>query len=216
MISLIAEDKVLLDEEDKASSLSDHEIDVEDIDEPDRDGSSFSPARRHSVSISPVKEEHTDDDEDLVDGEEQHLSKKNRNSSKKGSGGKSGKKSSNSGGSGSSGSGSTNPQVKPRCNCDHLRLVDCHLETKELWDKFNELGTEMIITKTGRYVSCVIFLFALRSRRSGTIIHHHSPLIIVNVKVELRESPFYDYVWHSTCALAYIHIYTTHYVIVII
>ncbi len=28
--------------------------------------------------------------------------------------------------------------------------IDCRLETKELWDKFHELGTEMIITKTGR------------------------------------------------------------------
>ncbi|EAT36750.1 AAEL011188-PA [Aedes aegypti] len=38
------------------------------------------------------------------------------------------------------------------CNSDDLRPVQCHLETKELWDKFNELGTEMIITKTGREV----------------------------------------------------------------
>lgn len=36
------------------------------------------------------------------------------------------------------------------CNSEELRSVECHLETKELWDKFNELGTEMIITKTGR------------------------------------------------------------------
>uniref|UniRef100_A0A182SIF3 T-box domain-containing protein n=1 Tax=Anopheles maculatus TaxID=74869 RepID=A0A182SIF3_9DIPT len=36
------------------------------------------------------------------------------------------------------------------CNCDELRPVQCHLETKELWDKFHDLGTEMIITKTGR------------------------------------------------------------------
>lgn len=36
------------------------------------------------------------------------------------------------------------------CNCDDLSPVQCHLETKELWDKFHELGTEMIITKTGR------------------------------------------------------------------
>ncbi|RUS75464.1 hypothetical protein EGW08_016787 [Elysia chlorotica] len=28
--------------------------------------------------------------------------------------------------------------------------VKCRLETKDLWDKFHELGTEMIITKTGR------------------------------------------------------------------
>ena len=40
--------------------------------------------------------------------------------------------------------------MKAKCNCEELRYVDCFLETKELWDKFNELGTEMIITKTGR------------------------------------------------------------------
>ncbi|KRT84016.1 hypothetical protein AMK59_13 [Oryctes borbonicus] len=39
---------------------------------------------------------------------------------------------------------------KVRCNCDELLNVECHLETKELWDKFHDLGTEMIITKTGR------------------------------------------------------------------
>ena len=31
-----------------------------------------------------------------------------------------------------------------------LASVECRLETKDLWDKFHELGTEMIITKTGR------------------------------------------------------------------
>ena len=31
-----------------------------------------------------------------------------------------------------------------------LSAVQCRLETKELWDKFYELGTEMIITKSGR------------------------------------------------------------------
>ena len=40
--------------------------------------------------------------------------------------------------------------MKPKCNCPELMAVDCFLETKDLWDKFNELGTEMIITKTGR------------------------------------------------------------------
>ena len=40
--------------------------------------------------------------------------------------------------------------LKPKCNSEELMHVECYLETKELWDKFNELGTEMIITKTGR------------------------------------------------------------------
>lgn len=41
-------------------------------------------------------------------------------------------------------------RLRTSCNSDELRDVGCHLETKELWDKFNDLGTEMIITKTGR------------------------------------------------------------------
>lgn len=36
-----------------------------------------------------------------------------------------------------------------------LENVHCRLETKDLWDKFHELGTEMIITKTGRYVQVI-------------------------------------------------------------
>lgn len=43
-----------------------------------------------------------------------------------------------------------NPLLVERCNCEELRHVICHLETKELWDKFHDLGTEMIITKSGR------------------------------------------------------------------
>lgn len=67
--------------------------------------------------------------------------------------------SSSSGTSGKSSAKSTttpNPwteKLKPKCNCIEMQKTECHLETKELWDKFNELGTEMIITKTGRYVS---------------------------------------------------------------
>lgn len=48
------------------------------------------------------------------------------------------------------GASPSNPLLQERSNCEELRHVVCHLETKELWDKFNELGTEMIITKTGR------------------------------------------------------------------
>lgn len=41
-------------------------------------------------------------------------------------------------------------EMKTKGNCPELEGVDCHLETKELWEKFFDLGTEMIITKTGR------------------------------------------------------------------
>ncbi|KAF0753512.1 Uncharacterized protein FWK35_00022400 [Aphis craccivora] len=46
-----------------------------------------------------------------------------------------------------------NPVLEERCNSEELQHVSCRLETKDLWDKFNELGTEMIITKTGRSVN---------------------------------------------------------------
>lgn len=40
--------------------------------------------------------------------------------------------------------------MESSCNCEELRYVECILETKDLWDKFHDLETEMIITKTGR------------------------------------------------------------------
>ncbi|CAL8358512.1 unnamed protein product [Arctogadus glacialis] len=40
----------------------------------------------------------------------------------------------------------TNPGVPS----EEMAKISCCLETKELWDKFHELGTEMIITKSGR------------------------------------------------------------------
>ncbi|KAL3859852.1 hypothetical protein ACJMK2_010041 [Sinanodonta woodiana] len=44
---------------------------------------------------------------------------------------------------------SVSTTASPSC-CKELATVQCKLETKDLWDKFHELGTEMIITKTGR------------------------------------------------------------------
>ena len=41
-------------------------------------------------------------------------------------------------------------KMRSTSNCDELRFVQCTLETKDLWDKFHDLETEMIITKTGR------------------------------------------------------------------
>ena len=42
------------------------------------------------------------------------------------------------------------PKVVERSNCVALSPVRCTLDNKELWDKFCEFGTEMIITRTGR------------------------------------------------------------------
>ena len=37
-----------------------------------------------------------------------------------------------------------------KTNCSDLDAVKCTLDNKDLWDKFCEFGTEMIITRTGR------------------------------------------------------------------
>ena len=50
-------------------------------------------------------------------------------------------------------------RMRSKCNCDELKIVECVLETKDLWDKFHDLETEMIITKTGRYVMPLCTLF---------------------------------------------------------
>ncbi|XP_029596499.1 T-box transcription factor TBX20 isoform X2 [Salmo trutta] len=38
----------------------------------------------------------------------------------------------------------------PNVPSEEMAKISCSLETKELWDKFHDLGTEMIITKSGR------------------------------------------------------------------
>jgi len=40
---------------------------------------------------------------------------------------------------------------------DVMSTAECRLETKQLWDKFHELGTEMIITKSGRCVASAFY-----------------------------------------------------------
>ncbi|XP_052435576.1 T-box transcription factor TBX20 isoform X1 [Carassius gibelio] len=40
--------------------------------------------------------------------------------------------------------------TSPCVPSEEMAKISCSLETKELWDKFHELGTEMIITKSGR------------------------------------------------------------------
>ena len=41
---------------------------------------------------------------------------------------------------------------------DDLRNITVELEGKELWERFSELGTEMIITKAGRWNSSLLIL----------------------------------------------------------
>ncbi|XP_061801883.1 T-box transcription factor TBX20 isoform X1 [Nerophis lumbriciformis] len=40
--------------------------------------------------------------------------------------------------------------TSPGVPSEEMAKISCSLETKDLWDKFHELGTEMIITKSGR------------------------------------------------------------------
>nr|XP_056713493.1 T-box transcription factor TBX20 [Euleptes europaea] len=56
------------------------------------------------------------------------------------------------GGGGSPSSLCTEPLIPttPVIPSEEMAKISCSLETKELWDKFHELGTEMIITKSGR------------------------------------------------------------------
>ncbi|XP_036594884.1 T-box transcription factor TBX20 isoform X1 [Trichosurus vulpecula] len=56
------------------------------------------------------------------------------------------------GGGGSPSSLCTEPLIPttPIVPSEEMAKIACSLETKELWDKFHELGTEMIITKSGR------------------------------------------------------------------
>ncbi|KAK9510919.1 hypothetical protein O3M35_005595 [Rhynocoris fuscipes] len=116
------------------------------------------PQRNQPIGIisgdsSSSEEEVEVDVEECSESETEHERKGSPIGSDQGGGG---------GGSGSGGAGSdsegrdtpesssTRQGVKSRCNCQELLATTCHLETKDLWDKFHELGTEMIITKTGR------------------------------------------------------------------
>lgn len=47
------------------------------------------------------------------------------------------------------------PPVPPRFQ---LPGADVKLQNKELWSEFHQIGTEMIITKSGRYVSPFKFI----------------------------------------------------------
>ena len=41
-------------------------------------------------------------------------------------------------------------KINEECHSEDLASVTCNLDNKDLWDKFCEFGTEMIITRTGR------------------------------------------------------------------
>ncbi|KAL0133202.1 hypothetical protein PUN28_000752 [Cardiocondyla obscurior] len=79
------------------------------------------------------------------------------------------------------------------CNSDELRDVECQLETKELWDKFNDLGTEMIITKTGRrmFPTCRVSFTGLKSEGRYAVLMDIVPV----------DNKRYRYAYHRSCWL---------------
>lgn len=53
---------------------------------------------------------------------------------------------------------------------DDLRNITVELEGKELWERFSELGTEMIITKAGRWNSRLLILECCADTLRGKIV----------------------------------------------
>ena len=68
-------------------------------------------------------------------------------------------------------------------NDDSLLLagVQCRLETKDLWDKFYELGTEMIITKSGR--SLTLYFICVASTSSSHSPPGRAPSVVMSMSV---------------------------------
>ncbi|XP_024872777.1 T-box transcription factor TBX20-like, partial [Temnothorax curvispinosus] len=84
-------------------------------------------------------------------------------------------------------------RLRTSCNSDELRDVECQLETKDLWDKFNELGTEMIITKTGRrmFPTCRVSFTGLKSEGRYAVLMDIVPV----------DNKRYRYAYHRSCWL---------------
>ncbi|XP_025987790.1 T-box transcription factor TBX20 [Solenopsis invicta] len=83
--------------------------------------------------------------------------------------------------------------LRTSCNSVELTDVQCHLETKELWDKFNDLGTEMIITKTGRrmFPTCRVSFTGLKSEGRYAVLMDIIPV----------DNKRYRYAYHRSCWL---------------
>ncbi|KAM0732205.1 T-box transcription factor TBX20 [Formica fusca] len=84
-------------------------------------------------------------------------------------------------------------RLRTSCNSDDLRDVECRLDTKELWDKFNDLGTEMIITKTGRrmFPTCRVVFSGLKSEGRYAVLMDIVPV----------DNKRYRYAYHRSCWL---------------
>lgn len=86
----------------------------------------------------------------------------------------------------------TPTSTSPSC-CTSMCDVKCKLETKELWAKFHELGTEMIITKTGRRM-----FPTLRVSFSGLEPTSNYVVLLDIVPVDKKR---YRYAYHRSCWL---------------
>uniref|UniRef100_T1JNG0 T-box domain-containing protein n=1 Tax=Strigamia maritima TaxID=126957 RepID=T1JNG0_STRMM len=76
------------------------------------------------------------------------------------------------------------------CNCDELLSVHCHLDTKELWEKFHKLGTEMIITKTGRRMFPTV--------RASFVGIHVDTKYLVLMDIVPTDNKRYRYAYHRS------------------
>ncbi|XP_065214723.1 T-box transcription factor TBX20-like [Planococcus citri] len=83
--------------------------------------------------------------------------------------------------------------TKEACNCIELLNTECHLETKDLWDKFHDLGTEMIITKTGRrmFPTVRVSFTGVRSDQKYAVLMDIIPV----------DNKRYRYAYHRSCWL---------------
>uniref|UniRef100_UPI00358E9B0D T-box transcription factor TBX20-like n=1 Tax=Myxine glutinosa TaxID=7769 RepID=UPI00358E9B0D len=85
---------------------------------------------------------------------------------------------------------SASPSSSPNRELD---CVSCTLETKELWDKFHQLGTEMIITKSGRRMFPTI-------RVSFSSLEPEARYVVLIDVVPVNQKR-YRYAYHRSCWL---------------
>jgi len=87
-----------------------------------------------------------------------------------------------------------------------MSAITCNLETKELWEKFHQLGTEMIITKSGRYLlhplyffRCPIFFacniafsFEFSRQQAYQSLHFRNTLATLHLTIQLNLNRMYE------------------------
>ncbi|XP_028968523.1 T-box transcription factor TBX20-like [Galendromus occidentalis] len=87
------------------------------------------------------------------------------------------------------------PLLRGACNSAALEKVECHLENRDLWERFNELGTEMIITKTGRRMFPTVRVSFSQLPVSSEYRYH------VLLDIVPCDNKRYRYAYHRSCWL---------------